>query len=100
MKNRITATITAIALAFTLTACGVTETTEPEVSTPVPTETVTPTVEPATPPAEEFAGEVAERNSDGQIVFPDGTVADCPAESTGAFQSEDGTVTCDAGVDW
>lgn len=104
MKKTFATAVAALALAFTLTACGVTETPEPvETATPpAPTETVTPTpdAEPTAPPADEFEGEVVERNADGVIVAPDGSIIECPNESNGAFIADDGTVSCDAGVDW
>lgn len=103
MNKTIPTIIASLALVFTLTACGNTETPAPvETTTPTaPVETSTPEpTETTVPEAEEFEGEVVERNSNGDIIAPDGSTIECPAESTGAFIAEDGTVSCDTGVDW
>lgn len=99
------ATATAVLLAtLVLTGCSPAET-QPSPTTPAPTApSVIETPEPAEtdkPVAEEFDGVVVEdKNADGTFTLPDGTTVDCGDEAKGVFVDDEGTWSCDTGVDW
>lgn len=106
IANKIAVAASGVLLALSLTACSAAETPS---STPTPVETVvdeTPTPTPVetetpeVPEAVEIEGEVVERDADGNLILPDGTVTDCPEESKAVIIETDGSLTCDAGVSW
>lgn len=99
--NKKTLAVISISLLL-LTGCGETPTTDttpvtpPATTQPAPEPTNTEPVETDTTP--EVTG--ALRDENGEIIFPDGTIAECPEESKGAIKTEDGTIECDTGLEW